>query len=202
MIGTYSTNFGNAAEVAAMLRGHGLEVKYSKYFFGCATGVAGRKIGPRVYAERPNGQHGTDRNIAPETADSDGHNPREYQTRRYSGCHPIAFGGGTIAAGSLTSSGQTIEDAAARRPESCPLCLDDAAIGGKPGNPGVPGKTRTAARRKPCAAKPCAACGSRIGKCRVRAKDKRYHTEGREKRHSIGHGTHPFVGCSAAFPER
>ena len=37
---------------------------------------------------------------------------------------------------------------------------------------------------------------------RVRAEDKRYHTEGREKRHSIGHGTHPFVGCSAAFPER
>ena len=43
MIGTYSTNFGNAAELAAMLRGHGLEVKFSKYFFGCATGVAGRK---------------------------------------------------------------------------------------------------------------------------------------------------------------
>ena len=43
MIGTYSTNFGNAAELAAMLRGHGLEVKFSKYFFGCATGVAGGK---------------------------------------------------------------------------------------------------------------------------------------------------------------
>ena len=43
MIGTYSTNFGNAAEIAAMLRSHGLEVKFSKYFFGCATGVAGRK---------------------------------------------------------------------------------------------------------------------------------------------------------------
>lgn len=43
MIGTYSTNFGNAAELAAMLRGQGLEVSFSKYFFGCATGVAGRK---------------------------------------------------------------------------------------------------------------------------------------------------------------
>ena len=43
MIGTYSTNFGNAAELAAMLRGHGLEVEYTKYFFGCATGVAGRR---------------------------------------------------------------------------------------------------------------------------------------------------------------
>lgn len=43
MIGTYSTNFGNAAAIAAMLRGHGLEVEFKKYFFGCATGVAGRK---------------------------------------------------------------------------------------------------------------------------------------------------------------
>jgi demethylmenaquinone methyltransferase/2-methoxy-6-polyprenyl-1,4-benzoquinol methylase len=46
MIGTYSTNFGNAAEVATMLRDQGLEVRFSRYFFGCATGVAGRKIGP------------------------------------------------------------------------------------------------------------------------------------------------------------
>ena len=45
MIGTYSTNFGNAAEVAAMLRQNGLEVNFSKYFFGCATGVTGRKVG-------------------------------------------------------------------------------------------------------------------------------------------------------------
>jgi demethylmenaquinone methyltransferase/2-methoxy-6-polyprenyl-1,4-benzoquinol methylase len=43
MIGTYSTNFGSAAEIAAMLRSHGLEVEYTKYFFGCATGVAGRR---------------------------------------------------------------------------------------------------------------------------------------------------------------
>ena len=48
MIGTYSTNFGNAAEIAAMLRNHGLEVKFSKYFFGCATGVAGRKVVPNL----------------------------------------------------------------------------------------------------------------------------------------------------------
>ncbi|MCK1639402.1 class I SAM-dependent methyltransferase [Bradyrhizobium sp. 157] len=46
MIGTYSINFGSAAEIAAMLRAHGLEVKFSKYFFGCATGVAGRKVTP------------------------------------------------------------------------------------------------------------------------------------------------------------
>jgi hypothetical protein len=48
MIGTYSTNFGSAAEIAAMLRNHGLEVEYTKYFFGCATGVAGPPAGPRV----------------------------------------------------------------------------------------------------------------------------------------------------------
>jgi ubiquinone/menaquinone biosynthesis C-methylase UbiE len=46
MIGTYSTNFGSAAEIAATLRSHGLEVEFSKYFFGCATGVFGRKVGP------------------------------------------------------------------------------------------------------------------------------------------------------------
>jgi len=46
MIGTYSTNFGNAAGVAAMLREQGLEVEFSSYVFGCATGVAGRKIRP------------------------------------------------------------------------------------------------------------------------------------------------------------
>jgi len=44
MLGTYSTNFGNAAGVAAMLRDQGLEVEFSSYVFGCATGVAGRKI--------------------------------------------------------------------------------------------------------------------------------------------------------------
>ncbi|MGJ4925786.1 class I SAM-dependent methyltransferase [Bradyrhizobium sp. HKCCYLS2038] len=44
MIGTYSTNFGDASALAAMLREQGLEVTFSKYFFGCATGVAGRKI--------------------------------------------------------------------------------------------------------------------------------------------------------------
>jgi demethylmenaquinone methyltransferase/2-methoxy-6-polyprenyl-1,4-benzoquinol methylase len=43
MIGTYSTNFGNAAQIAATLRDHGLEVEFSRYFFGCATGVAGRR---------------------------------------------------------------------------------------------------------------------------------------------------------------
>jgi demethylmenaquinone methyltransferase/2-methoxy-6-polyprenyl-1,4-benzoquinol methylase len=43
MIGTYSTNFGNASAFAAMLREEGLDVELHRYFFGCATGVAGRK---------------------------------------------------------------------------------------------------------------------------------------------------------------
>ena len=43
MIGTYSTNFGDASGFADMLRAHGLEVEYRRFFFGCATGVAGRK---------------------------------------------------------------------------------------------------------------------------------------------------------------
>jgi demethylmenaquinone methyltransferase/2-methoxy-6-polyprenyl-1,4-benzoquinol methylase len=48
MIGTYSTNFGDASQLADLLRAEGLEVQFSKYFFGCATGVAGRKpITPR-----------------------------------------------------------------------------------------------------------------------------------------------------------
>ncbi len=43
MIGTYSTNFGNAAASAEMLRAQGLTVDYRRYFFGCATGVSGWK---------------------------------------------------------------------------------------------------------------------------------------------------------------
>jgi ubiquinone/menaquinone biosynthesis C-methylase UbiE len=43
MIGTYSTNFGNASGVAELLRQEGLEVDYHRLFFGCATVVSGRK---------------------------------------------------------------------------------------------------------------------------------------------------------------
>ena len=43
MIGQYSTNFGNAEAFGEMLKENGLEVEYKKYFFGCATGVVGRK---------------------------------------------------------------------------------------------------------------------------------------------------------------
>jgi demethylmenaquinone methyltransferase/2-methoxy-6-polyprenyl-1,4-benzoquinol methylase len=43
MIGTYSMNFGDAAGMGELLRAQGLEVAFKRYFFGCATGVAGRK---------------------------------------------------------------------------------------------------------------------------------------------------------------
>lgn len=43
MIGTYSTNFGDASGLAKMLEAQGMEVEYRKFFFGCATAVSGRK---------------------------------------------------------------------------------------------------------------------------------------------------------------
>lgn len=43
MIGTYSTDFGDASRFAEMLKAQGLEVEYRRFFFGCATGVFGRK---------------------------------------------------------------------------------------------------------------------------------------------------------------
>ncbi|QNA83503.1 class I SAM-dependent methyltransferase [Sphingomonas sp. So64.6b] len=43
MIGRYSTNFGDARAFAEMLRSEHLDVRFDRYFFGCATGVSGRK---------------------------------------------------------------------------------------------------------------------------------------------------------------
>ena len=43
MIGAYCANFIDASEFAQMLRDEGLEVEFRRYFFGCATGVSGRK---------------------------------------------------------------------------------------------------------------------------------------------------------------
>lgn len=43
MIGAYCTDFGDAAGFADLLRAQGLEVTFRRYFFGCATGVSGRK---------------------------------------------------------------------------------------------------------------------------------------------------------------
>ena len=43
MIGTYCSNFADAHAFAEMLRAEGLEIEFRRYFFGCATGVSGRK---------------------------------------------------------------------------------------------------------------------------------------------------------------
>jgi demethylmenaquinone methyltransferase/2-methoxy-6-polyprenyl-1,4-benzoquinol methylase len=43
MIGTYSMNFGDASAFGRMLRAQGLEVRFRKHFFGCATSVSGRR---------------------------------------------------------------------------------------------------------------------------------------------------------------
>ena len=43
MIGTYSTNFGDASFIAGRLQEEGLEVSFQRHFFGCATSVSGRK---------------------------------------------------------------------------------------------------------------------------------------------------------------
>lgn len=42
-IGIYSTRFGDASEFARMLGNSGLDVEFRRFFFGCATGVCGRK---------------------------------------------------------------------------------------------------------------------------------------------------------------
>lgn len=43
MVGPYSRGFGDCSAFAGSLREQGLEVVEIRYFFGCATGVSGRK---------------------------------------------------------------------------------------------------------------------------------------------------------------
>lgn len=43
MIGTYTRNYGDSANMADALRAAGLSVTLRKHFFGCATSVAGQK---------------------------------------------------------------------------------------------------------------------------------------------------------------
>ncbi|WOI54770.1 class I SAM-dependent methyltransferase [Parvularcula sp. LCG005] len=63
MIGTYTANFGNAAAFADMLRAEGLEVRFQKHFFGCATSVSGHKPDPVHSILRRNG-HPVERRAA------------------------------------------------------------------------------------------------------------------------------------------
>ena len=44
MIGTYSTNFGDSSGIAEQMKNEGLDVKFKKHFFGCASSVSGRKL--------------------------------------------------------------------------------------------------------------------------------------------------------------
>lgn len=43
MLWTYAASFGDCREFESMLARVGLDVQYHEYFFGCATGVSGRK---------------------------------------------------------------------------------------------------------------------------------------------------------------
>jgi demethylmenaquinone methyltransferase/2-methoxy-6-polyprenyl-1,4-benzoquinol methylase len=43
MIGIYTRTFGDCAHLEALLRQAGLETRTRRYFFGCATGLSGRK---------------------------------------------------------------------------------------------------------------------------------------------------------------
>jgi demethylmenaquinone methyltransferase/2-methoxy-6-polyprenyl-1,4-benzoquinol methylase len=43
MIGVYTRNFGDCRFIAQCLAEEGLEVEFKVFFFGCATGVAGRR---------------------------------------------------------------------------------------------------------------------------------------------------------------
>ncbi|MCZ8019830.1 class I SAM-dependent methyltransferase [Novosphingobium sp.] len=43
MIGTYSTTFGDASQFVGMLRSEGLDARFGKAFFGCATIASGHK---------------------------------------------------------------------------------------------------------------------------------------------------------------
>jgi len=43
MLGIYTLNFGNAKNVTNIFKKEGFEVEYQNYFFGCATGLTGKK---------------------------------------------------------------------------------------------------------------------------------------------------------------
>jgi demethylmenaquinone methyltransferase/2-methoxy-6-polyprenyl-1,4-benzoquinol methylase len=43
MLGVYTEAFGNSREAYAIFRDAGLEVEYAEYFYGCATGIFGKR---------------------------------------------------------------------------------------------------------------------------------------------------------------
>jgi demethylmenaquinone methyltransferase/2-methoxy-6-polyprenyl-1,4-benzoquinol methylase len=44
MLGVYTENFENSKEVQQIFQRHHFEVEYIEYFFGCASGIKGRKL--------------------------------------------------------------------------------------------------------------------------------------------------------------
>ena len=44
MLWNYTKNFSNCKETKLIFEKYNLEVKYNSYFFGCATGISGRKL--------------------------------------------------------------------------------------------------------------------------------------------------------------
>lgn len=43
MLGIYCSNFGDCKKFSTFLQANGLQIEYKEYFFGCATGVKGKK---------------------------------------------------------------------------------------------------------------------------------------------------------------
>lgn len=46
MLGQYTSNFENAEITTQIFKDSGFEVEYKKYFFGCSSGIVGRKLMP------------------------------------------------------------------------------------------------------------------------------------------------------------
>jgi demethylmenaquinone methyltransferase/2-methoxy-6-polyprenyl-1,4-benzoquinol methylase len=46
MIGIYAGRFGDCRMLERELAAHGLDVKFTRYFYGCATGISGAKGHP------------------------------------------------------------------------------------------------------------------------------------------------------------
>ena len=178
MIGTYSTNFGDAAEFAAMLRSHGLEAKFPKYFSAArrllrATSSRRRwyemrePVQARVCAERSARRRvlRAPMDIVPGNVQYAGvtHLVRSRRRRRLD--HRFA-----------NIPHRAVIDPAGGREEAAAAIL-------------MAGERRESRARR---SKARTARGARIGGGLARGKDKRDGTERRDKRCSIGHGTHPL----------
>jgi ubiquinone/menaquinone biosynthesis methyltransferase len=48
-LGVYTAAFGNCRQALDTFRAAGLEVQYHSFFFGCATGISGRRVGAPLH---------------------------------------------------------------------------------------------------------------------------------------------------------